>query len=450
MPKPIKPTLEQPSKPHQHFNELLRQKIDGMRDMRATKKGKQVSARTADARSKELFLMFEVLRNHLHFKIETPDGLKPKHVEALVAHWQREDLAIATIANRLSHLKVFCELALGKVGMVRPLTEYIPGARRARSAQFDKSVSAVIDPFVVINAALEREEWVGIVLWLAFAFGARVNEILQLKPIEADRGDHVSMIEGGKGGRPRPFPIKSPMQRHVLDLAKAVAEQNNRGYIGRPGKTLQYNRNRFYYILRCIGFTKKDISVTAHGLRHDFLQAEFQRITGAAAPIKTKSADLGVHDVPTTPLRQVPPELLTRAQLEIANLAGHNRLASASAYIGSVAQALRQEASAAANAGASAPPPPPVVPPSSCTALPPQDPPPPPRSQPVLATAQPLVRQTPRLIQYHYDPTLLECIEDAVRDSWMTFSDALDELATQAIEWTARCTKWVSSLVKRP
>jgi hypothetical protein len=210
-----------------------------------------------------------------------------------------------------------------------------------RICREDKSVSAKVDPQEMINRALASEEWVDVMLRLLFAFGLRVNEGLQFKPIDGDRGVKIAVLEGCKGGRPREITISRPGQREALDAAKALAAKNPKGYIAPPRKTLQAVRNRFYYVCRRIGLTKKILGATAHGLRHDFLQTEFEIITGVPAPVKA-TGDGSKEKRPS--LRDVPPDLIARAQFEIANKAGHNRKASAGAYIGSVSKALRDEA----------------------------------------------------------------------------------------------------------
>ena len=43
--------------------------------------------------------------HELGFRKLQPTGLKPKHVEALIAHWQSQALSPGTIKNRLSHIR---------------------------------------------------------------------------------------------------------------------------------------------------------------------------------------------------------------------------------------------------------------------------------------------------------------------------------------------------------
>ena len=77
---------------------------------------------------------------------------------------------------------------------------------------------------------------------------------------------------------------------------------------------------RFDYVMKKFGITKKQLGVTAHGLRHEVLIDQFERLTGQAAPVRG-----GI---------KLPTEIDKPARQEVAELAGHARKRASSAYLG--------------------------------------------------------------------------------------------------------------------
>ena len=52
--------------------------------------------------------MLTLMANELHtmgYRKIQARSLKPKHIEALVKHWQEKDLSIGTIKNRMTALR---------------------------------------------------------------------------------------------------------------------------------------------------------------------------------------------------------------------------------------------------------------------------------------------------------------------------------------------------------
>lgn len=80
--------------------------------------GGKVSFRTLEKRRAILFAAYGQLRL-LGFKLDRAEQIGNRHIRALVALWEKEGKAPATIASRLSILRVMCE-AMGKRGMVLP------------------------------------------------------------------------------------------------------------------------------------------------------------------------------------------------------------------------------------------------------------------------------------------------------------------------------------------
>jgi hypothetical protein len=86
-----------------------------------------------------------------------------------------------------------------------------------------------------------------------------------------------------------------------------------------------------YYILHKHGIKKEGegaLGVTAHGLRHEFLQKIIEEVTGLPAPVKFWVAG-------ESPVGQCDPELYQLARQTIVLAAGHFDARKANAYAGS-------------------------------------------------------------------------------------------------------------------
>src|SRR5262249_28681476 len=82
---------------------------------------------------------------------------------------------------------------------------------------------------------------------------------------------------------------------------------------------------RFDNVMRKAGITRKQLGVTAHGLRHQFAQEFHVELTDVQAPVRGGDA---CADAAT----------LNAALLEIARQLGHNRPAVTGVYLGSPAR----------------------------------------------------------------------------------------------------------------
>lgn len=83
------------------------------------------SRKTRLERRSSLRLVFAQLRQ-LGYRLESPVGLKPKHIQALYVYWQKRELAPKTIHGLFSNVRTFCKW-IGKDGMVEDIGEYAEG-----------------------------------------------------------------------------------------------------------------------------------------------------------------------------------------------------------------------------------------------------------------------------------------------------------------------------------
>jgi integrase len=289
-----------------------------------------LSLRTQEAREEELIISFRQI-NNLGFKLESVYGLREKHVSALVKALEHGKYSASTIQNRLSHLRWLCT-QIGKAGMIKPAHVYAESplsVKLVTNAEKDHSWRAAgLIPERMILLIESEDRYVAMQLRLCMVFMLRRRESIMFRPHIADRGDHIIVEEGTKGGRVRAVPVTTSKQRQVLDQAKQFVGNAKLAHMGDPNKTLKQNIARFAYVLRKFGLSRDQLGVTAHGLRHEGLGDMFEELAGVPAPVR-------VND-PAAVLAGADKNRVEFAQKMVAEAAGHSRLAISGAYIGSL------------------------------------------------------------------------------------------------------------------
>jgi integrase len=246
---------------------------------------------------------------------------------ALAAHWEAKGHAPATLQNALSTLRVFAGW-IGKPGLVPDSKALVssPGkATRSGAALEDKGWDGkgidipaltekirAIDPRVALQIELQR------------AFGLRSEESWKLMPryhlFQTEIGVWaLNLCKGTKGGKPRIVFLTRQTQWDALERAEALA---GAGSLIPPGKTEGQWANRYYYVLRKAGVTRKDLGVTAHGNRHDFAHLEYELKFGVPAPVRG-GGEPNFH-----------PEEVKRIKHYLSEQLGHSRIQIVGAYTG--------------------------------------------------------------------------------------------------------------------
>ena len=254
----------------------------------------------------------------LGFKLTTLQNVGERHLEALHAEWIKEggvhQLSVGRVHNLNVYLRLLFAVHFKKHGLVRPVSEYSKECARSYIATHDKSwVGNGVDVHALINQ-IESHSIEGRIvarqLELAWAFGLRVREAWMAHPItlleQAIDCELMRVDRGTKGGRPRDVPVTDLVQLDVLIRASDLA----RG----PGSSmipLKYNliewKSIFYRILKTHRVVRSTddggLGVTAHGLRHQYMHAFYQRLTGHEPPIRsTQLIDPDVHKACLTTL----------------------------------------------------------------------------------------------------------------------------------------------------
>ncbi len=292
----------------------------------AAHKDKKVGQGTQDKRRTVIKGFFADMW-HLKFKVESVHNLKEKHLHAVFRFLEAEGQSPSTLQNKISIMRVFCEW-IGKPGMVRDSSLYVEdkaSVTRTMVAREDKSWEGKgVDIAQILETVRKKDKVVAIELELCLAFGLRVKEAMMLRPLACRDGDgpFIHVREGTKGDRPRVIPIDNAIQRNVLDRAVEVMDKKT-GFLGKRGKTMAQKRNHFYYVMKRCGVTLREKEITAHGLRHQYMQASFKRMLGIEAPVKGGSlADVG-------------PDEFHVASQKLMERAGHTRVTIGASYYGS-------------------------------------------------------------------------------------------------------------------
>jgi integrase len=248
----------------------------------------------------------------LGYRRMQPRSLKPKHVDALVAHWQNQDINVGTLKNRLSALrwwakKVNKQSIIAKDNSVYGIgkREYV--ARESKAQALDeKKLSDISDPCVRMSVRLQA------------AFGLRREESIKFQPTYAMKGDHIRLKSSWtKGGRARTVPITNDVQRQLLEEVKALAKGGS--LIPAQLNYIQ-QLHRYERQLRNVGLSK------LHGLRHAYAQRRYEELTGWKAPVAG-----GPTSKELTP-EQLAPDHEVRAI--VSNELGHARAEISAVYLG--------------------------------------------------------------------------------------------------------------------
>ncbi len=300
---------------------------------------KTVSHKTRQERGDFLRRFFRDLRQKAGFKtVPDPRNLGERHIRAMAVVWQKERLAPATIQTYLSFLRGLAQW-LDKPGFIRKPAHYglTPAQyQRHEYAQRDKSWTAAgISIDELVNKVCAYDRYVGASLKLMRTMGLRRKESVMflphrcvvpfeatgLPPEQRCADLYVRIKEGAKGGRLRFVPLDSPERIAALEFAQAVAKGED-AHMGDPRHSLLHNLRRFDYIMARFHITREGLGATSHGLRHEAAIDRYMAESGGIAP-------------PVRGGGAVPAEVDDAARLSVAQLAGHYRLRSAGAYIGS-------------------------------------------------------------------------------------------------------------------
>lgn len=310
--------MQHKSRLHEELLAIIRQYVQTPAD--TTRKSK-VGQRTIAIRMETIFGAFRDLQS-LGYKLQSAHNLREKHAHALGRHWEAEGQSPGTIENKISVLRTFAKW-IGKPNMIKATVQYVErpeSARRTYATTVDKTWTGNgQEPETVIGQVKSEDIVVGVQLALQHVFGMRRRESWMFRPHLDDKGTHIAIILGTKNKRPRSTPIETDAQREVLEHAKQFADKVDASTIP-PSYTLLEWENHYTYILRKCGITRAELGITSHGLRHEYVNEQWEILAGSPSPIKGGEKGALSEDE----------EL--RVRHELSQRVGHSRASVVSAY----------------------------------------------------------------------------------------------------------------------
>ncbi|HBD33215.1 MAG TPA: Fis family transcriptional regulator, partial [Cupriavidus sp.] len=299
--------------------------------------GRSLSQMSQRQRAQALLAMMVELRRIGGMAVTSPYAIRQKHVRWLVRYWVEDrKLNVGTVELRLTHLRAFMSW-MGKVNMVGRIDDYTArpeGYVRGYVAKEDRSWEGKgIDALAKVAEIEVTDRHVALQLKLEAGFGLRAKESWRLRPaLDILPSGMLHVHDGTKGGRPRRVPIEFDWQYDLLGQAARLAQATNPGRESLIPATYTQKqwRRRFYTVLEKHGVTKNGAGVTAHGLRHQYLQQMYQRHSGQPAAVKGggKVEDAAAHH---------------EAMRKVVEAAGHSRATKANAYLSTYATQRAQD-----------------------------------------------------------------------------------------------------------
>lgn len=272
---------------------------------------------TQAARRAILSLVGDQLREAGFFNLD-PRNLKQRHVTALLERWKAEGLATGTLKNRLSHLRWLAE-KIGKQNIIPRTNTALGIERRVFVTNISKAISVptgdvekIRDPHLRLSIELQK------------AFGLRREESLKFQPAFALAGQAPELVQTirlkdswCKGGRPREIPVITSEQRSLLARALELAGS---------GSMIPANRRYVDQLKRYENATSRAGMSRLHGLRHQYAQNRYQKLTGRLPP-----ALGGLTSRELSPEQRADDRA---ARLKISAELGHGRESVTAVYLG--------------------------------------------------------------------------------------------------------------------
>ncbi len=141
---------------------------------------------TQATRSRILDLIANQLQE-LGFRRMQPKSLKPKQVDALLAHWQDQGIGVGTLKNRLSALRWWAKKVNKPSIIAKDNSMYGIGkrehvARESKAQKLnDQKLSEISDAHAHLSIRLQA------------AFGLRREESIKFNPSYAIQDDHIQL-----------------------------------------------------------------------------------------------------------------------------------------------------------------------------------------------------------------------------------------------------------------
>jgi integrase len=331
-----------------HFDQVIRENYEykylpGLAGLK-----RRTSYRTQEFFLETCFLLLNVLRFLLGFKIVKPKNLDARHARA-IACWinsQIGELAPATLAGYATAWRALMRWS-EKPWLVDVFDRELNplATTRVLMAQRDKSwepVRKCVEQ--IIERAWVLQDWVALCLVSQDAFGLRRRESVQVRPhLDFDFAARVLKVQvGAKNKRYREVPLDTDAQLEIARMLLAFVRQraaklgmsHDGCALAPPDLSLRQALDQYSNVVRDLGLTRKALGVTGHGARAGFACRKLQDL-GVIAVVKGGDgrhpdgyqADLDAH-------------------LTVSEALGHSRKRVIGAYAGAASGRDRTQAAA--------------------------------------------------------------------------------------------------------
>lgn len=247
----------------------------------------------------------------LGYQPKSVQNLKPKHVTALVEHWQQQDIKQRTIKNRLTWLRWVAKKTNRQNIVARTNAEY--GLTNTKPEPTNRAYAVTEQEFGKIPC-----DFVRAAVMLQAAFGLRREEAIKFHAKSSIQENCITLKASTcKGGRARTVPITSDYQLMVLDTVKKLSSN---GYLIPSDKTYVEQLKRYEH--QTLNANLRN----THGLRHAYAAKRYTALTGLKCPLQG-----GPNNRMMTPKQR---ELARLAREQISKELGHSRISITITYLG--------------------------------------------------------------------------------------------------------------------
>ena len=80
-------------------------------------------------------------------------------------------------------------------------------------------------------------------------------------------------------------PLENQAQRDALDYLQGQVRTRGDS-LADPSRTLKQSMTRYYVVMRAAGITRKQLGITSHGLRKEFANVTYFKLTGVKSPVQ--------------------------------------------------------------------------------------------------------------------------------------------------------------------
>lgn len=226
-------------------------------------------------------------------------------IEAYLIDCEREGLARATRARRLSSIKGLYRFAFEEGWRADNPAQEITGPGRAKSLPKSLSEAEVEALLAAAQSHGRQPERAACLMELLYATGLRVSELVGL-PVAAVRGDPRLLLVRGKGDKERMVPLSGPARaalavwlerRDAAERAKAPRPES-RFLFPSSSAAGHLTRHGFYVMIKELAVAAgiSPAKVTPHVLRHAFAT----HLLANGADLRSIQAMLGHASLDTT------------------------------------------------------------------------------------------------------------------------------------------------------